>query len=355
MSDVLGLPDRPQRRGGPALPTVPLATRRVALVAAAMLAAGVLAVRHHQGDVSAPPALLVAAAQLARVDVAGHAEAVALPGTGDPARLLRLPHATVLLTRPAGRIDGGQALLLRDGDDALRVLGPADTLAPDSRDDRVWLVRRTGDRQSLTAYDASGSRRGRRGVTNSHDLFLVTPQGVLDDEVEMPGGSTPTLRDDAGRVLRRLPGPVTVLDTGGPRVLATQGNCLQGCSVVAWDVRDGSSRVAPLDAGLAVLDGALSADGRSVALAARSGTAGDDPVGSTGQAVLLRGSLDGGEPLTRTVRGGCTLLACHVAFSGTTVWASVDRTPGRLVRWRAGEDPRPITLQVPDVEDLAGL
>ena len=352
MIEVLGPPDRPRRAHGPRLPPVSLAARRVALAAATVLGVGMLAATHDQVP---HPSLLVASTALARVDATGHVEPLALPGTGDPARLLRLSHATVLLTRPAGRIEGGQALLLPDGGDALRVLGPADSLVPDSREDRVWLVQRIGDQQALTSYDGSGRAGERRTAATGNDLFLVTPEGVLDDEMELPGGSTPTLRDDAGLVLRRFPGPVTVLAVTGSRVLATQGNCLDGCSVLAWDVRDGGSRSAPLDAGLVVLEGALSADGRSVALAARSASAGQDPVGTTGQAVLLRGRLDGGEPVARTVRGGCTLLACHVTFSGSTVWASVDRSPGRLVRWRDGEEPLPIALQVPDVQALSGL
>jgi hypothetical protein len=349
VTDVLGTED--PRFTLPRLPQLPRDVRWVASAAALVLAVGVLtAVR------GLPPrtTLVVAADGVLRVRADGHQEKVALPPGLAPVRLLRIPHATVLLVRPPGRATGGRALLLQDISDGLRDLGPADALAPDARADRVWLVRGSASRE-LQAFDGTGRRRGTRHAATTHDLLLVTPDGVLDDEVVLPGGSTPTLRADDGRVVRRLDGPVQVLDVVGPRLLVTTGACLDSCTTKVWDVRDGSSGEAPLDAGLLVVDGALSADGRSAALLARSAAAGQEMDGDRGEAVLLRGRLDGNEPRSAVVFGGCTLRACRVTWSGDTVYASVDLQPGTLLTWAATGAPRQLGLAVPDVVDLAGL
>lgn len=355
MTDVLGTED--PRWGRPALWTaLPAGVRRLAAAAALVLAAGVLTVVRGLPD---QPVLLVAADDVVALRPDGRAVPVALPPGLAPVRLLRLGDATVVLARPPMGRTGGRALLLRSPSDGVRDLGPADALAPDSRGDRVWLVR-DGSPKRLAAFDARGRARGTRRAVDPHDLLLVTPDGLLDDEVVVPGGSTPTLRSDTGQVLRRLPGPVQVLDVAGPRVLVTDGTCQDGCTARVWDVRACGPRAcpggaAPLDAGVVVLDGALSADGRSVALAGREAAAGAARDGDRGQAVLLRGPLDGNEPHTAVVRGGCSLLSCQVAWHGTDVYASVDLVPGTLLRWGAVGRPERVRLTVPSVVDLAGL
>ncbi len=346
MTDVLGTEDARSY-----LPALSRRERWTALAVAAVLGLGVVtAVR----GVPAEPTLLVAADELLRVRTDGVREQLRLPVGQRPAKLLRLSGATVLLTRPPGRADGGSALLVRDDESSVETLGDADTVVPDSRGDRVWLVSGTAPR-TLTAYDGRGRRLQERKAMVAADLLMVTPAGVLGDEVGRPGGSTPTLRRDDGSLLRALDGPVRVYDVAGPRMLVTAGNCLTGCTAQVWDVRDDSRRSAPLAAGLVVLDGALSTDGRSVALAARSTDAGNDLDGDNGQAVLLRGALDGAQPWQQTVTGGCTLLACRVTWSGDSVYASVDRARGAFVRWGPEGAPRRFALQVPGVVDLAGL
>lgn len=366
MSDVLGtedarftlpLPAWTSRwpGGAGAMWALPLPLRLIAGAAAGVLSLGVLTVVQAQPSA---PTLVVAAAGLERLRADGVVDPVRLPAGQDPARLLRLAHATLVLTRPPNHAFGGWAFLLPDGSTQLRRLGPADQLAPDSRGDRVWLVRGAAVR-SLQAYDGSGRHIESRSARSEHDLLLVTPDGVLDDEVVTPGGTTPTLRSDSGRVLRRWGGPVQVLDIVGPRLLVVMGNCLDGCTAQVWDVRLGAADPpsAPLDAGLVLLDGALSPDGRSVALAARSASAGAAMDGPNGQAVLLRGRLavgaSGGEPWSTLVDGGCTLLACHVAWSGDTVYASTDLSPGGFVRWDASGRVTRLSLRVPGVVDLA--
>ena len=316
-----------------------------------MLAAGLLTVAR---GLPTPPAFLAAGTDLLRVHTDGTQEVVSLTVAERPARLLRLGSATVLLTRPPSTITGGSAYLLGDASATLTRLGPADTVVPDSRGDRVWLVRGSATK-SLVAFDGRGRRVEQRTARTSHDLLMVTPHGVLDDEVGVPGGSTPTLRNDAGRVLRQLAGPVQVMDVVGPRILVTVGTCLDGCRVEMWDTRDGSSRSTQLDSGFVVLDGALSANGRSAALAARSSRAPNAPSGRDGQAVLLRGGLDGTALTTTRVDGACTLLACHVTWTGETVYASVDRFPGTLLEWRPGRAPRALRGRAPQVADLSGL
>lgn len=353
MSDVLG-PEDPRF----ALPRLdlPASARRVALAAAVVLLAGVLAAVRGPG---AAPVLLVASgssdAGLVALRPGGGLLAVALPGGLAPVRLLRLRDATVVLARPPMSLTGGRALLLRRPGSGVRDLGPADAAVPDARGDRVWLVR-DGSPKRLTAFDASGRERGARRVADPHDLLLVTPDGVLDDEVVVPGGSTPTLRSDAGRVLRRLPGPVQVLDVAGPRLLVLDGTCSDACTVRAWDVRTCTDArcpggAAPLDAGLAPLAGALSPDGRSVALAAQAAVTG----AVAGAAVLLRGPLDGGEPRAALVPGRCTLRSCEVAWRGADVYAGLDLSAGALLRWRPGGVPARLDGRVPAVVDLAGL
>lgn len=351
MSDVLG-PEDPRF----ALPRLdlPASARRVALAAAVVLLAGVLAAVRGPG---AAPVLLVASGSggggLVALRPGGARLPVALPAGLAPVRLLRLRDATVVLARPPMGLTGGRALLLRRPGSGVRDLGPADAVVPDARADRVWLVR-DGSPKRLAAFDASGRARGARRVADPHDLLLVTPDGVLDDEVVEPGGSTPTLRSDAGRVLRRLPGPVQVLDVAGPRLLVLDGTCLDTCTVRTWDVRTCAGArcpggAAPLDAGLLPLDGALSPDGRSVALAAQVLA----PQGPGG--VLLRGPLDGGEPRAARVAGRCTLRTCLVAWRGADVYAGLDLTAATLLRWRPGQSPEPVPARVPAVVDLAGL
>ncbi len=363
MSDVLGTGDShfslPRfawlSRWSRALRGLPLPTRLVAGAAAGVLGLGVLTVVQVQPSAAT---LVVAAAGLQRLRADGAVDPVPLPAGQDPARLLRLAHATVVLTRPPNLAFGGWAFLLPDDSTELRRLGPADQLAPDSRGDRVWLVRGAAIR-FLEAYDGSGRHVESRSARCEHDLLLVTPAGVLDDEVVNPGGTTPTLRSDSGQVLRRWGGPVQVLDVVGPRLLVLTGSCLDGCSAQVWDVRRGASDppTAPLDGGLVVFDGALSRDGRSVALAARVASVGAATEGPDGQTILLRGRLDvdggAGEPLSAVVEGGCTLLACHVAWSGDTVYASTDLSPGGLLRWDASGRVERLPLRVPAVVDLA--
>lgn len=343
MTDVLGTPDEDPR--SPAL-ALTRSERRLALAVAVLLLLGVTAVVR---GLPPTPTLLVASQRLEQVLSDGTRLSVPLPDGLAPAALLPLPGATVALLRPPGSRDGTAYLVT--GRRELQRLGAADRLVPDTRGDRVWLARRTSGGQELTSYDGTGHPRGQRTALVAHDLLAVTPDGVLDDEVGRPGGSTPTLRADDGSVLRALPGPVQVLDVVGPRLLAVAGTCLQTCEARVWDLRDGSTTRSPLPSGLVVRQGALDPGGDGVLLAGRLATA-TQMSGSDGEAVLLRGRA-GGTVTPRTVTGSCTLLSCNVAWSHGRAYASVDASPGTFVTWDDGGAPQPWGLRIPSVVALA--